>query len=200
MTGTTHYLGGVLAGMTLVACATPDLTSLGGIATAVAAVTISSVGGILPDIDHNNSRASKKFRILNVLYSAVSGLGKFFKSDIFEHRGIMHTLFVPFILLLTYFVVNNPTADYLILAGMVGYLSHILLDGFNPTGVPLLSPFYNRKIRFLPKKICIKTNSGPELIVKVLLIVGVFVVSKPVASIFLSVASWNLSRLAEKFL
>lgn len=200
MTGTTHYMGGVLAGVALVACATPDLTSIGGVGTAIAMIAVSSIGGILPDIDHENSRASKKFRILSLIYKALSKIGKAFNSDVFEHRGVMHTLIVPIILLISSFVVTTPVADCLLVAGMFGYLSHIVLDALNPTGVPVLSPFYNKKIRLLPKKICIKTSSGPELAVKLLIMIGIVFTSKPVVSMFGSGLSGNVAHIAEKFL
>ncbi|MEE1504392.1 MAG: metal-dependent hydrolase [Acutalibacteraceae bacterium] len=198
MTGTTHYIGGVLAGVALVACATPDLTSVKGVATATAMVLVSSISSILPDIDHENSKASKKFKILSLVYKLVSRIGKAFNSDVFEHRGIMHTLIVPIILLFISFVVTNHFADCLIVAGMFGYLSHIVLDALNPTGVPVLSPFYNKKIRLLPKGICVKTSSTPELLVKVALVFGIIFTAKPIASMFGAGLSGNLASIAEK--
>jgi len=197
MTGTTHYLGGILAGTALVACATPDLTSVGGLGLAAGAVVVSSISSLLPDIDHHNSRASKRFKILSLLYRLVSNIGKAFKSEVFEHRGIMHTLFIPAILLVSCFFVKSEAVDYMLFAGIVGYLSHIILDGFNPTGVPLLAPFYNRKIRFLPKKVCIKTSSGPELLVKFLLMVGIVLVARPIVSMFCAGMSENLPDIVQ---
>ena len=199
MTGTTHYLGGVLTGLALVACATPDLSSLEGIVISVAAIGVSSLGSLIPDIDHPNSTASKRFKLLNLLYKGVSSIGRIFKSDTFEHRGIMHTLIVPVVFLTAQFFVKNAVVDYLLIAGMVGYLSHIVLDALNPTGIPVLAPFYKNKIQFLPKRVCIKTSSPAEIIVKMSLIVGIVFAAKPVISILASGVSTNVQSIAEKF-
>lgn len=193
MKGITHSLGGVMAGVALVACSTPDLTTVEGIGTAVSAIGVATLGSLLPDIDHQHSTVSKKFRLLSFLYRIVSVLGKLFRLDVFEHRGVMHTLVVPIILLISSFVVKDATVKYLLIAGLVGYLSHILLDGFNPMGVPLFSPFYNLKIRFLPKKICVRTGSASELLVGSVLILGIFLVGKPIIQMLYTNISYYLT-------
>ena len=38
MKGITHSLGGVMSGVALVACSTPDLTTIEGVGTAVGAI------------------------------------------------------------------------------------------------------------------------------------------------------------------
>jgi len=82
------------------------------------------LGALLPDIDH-----------------PCSLLGQFnpFKM---HHRGGTHSLVLVWaILAWSLMLFHNP---YLTVGLTIGYLSHLLLDMCNPSGVPLFYPYQKR--------------------------------------------------------
>ena len=61
--------------------------------------------------------------------------------------------------------INNLYIETFLLGMAIGVASHLFVDMLNPAGIPLLGPFYRKKINILP----IKTNSWGENIVAILL-------------------------------
>ncbi len=104
-------------------------------------IVLSAAGSVLPDIDtYSKSIATK------ITFSSS-------KNRYLKHRGIMHSLFVPASIFLVYFAIYK---NAMILPFVVGYLSHLFLDMFTPSGVPIFMPLYNRELKF---PITIKTGS-----------------------------------------
>lgn len=77
------------------------------------------VGSLLPDIDTKSSLLGRHVPILPKLL---------------KHRGFTHSLILPLVLFLF-----DPTR-----ALSVGMLAHLLLDAFNPDGIPILWPCKKR--------------------------------------------------------
>lgn len=102
-------------------------------------ILLASFGSILPDIDTN--------------FSTVNRVLKTGKQNQFSHRGIMHSLSIPSLIFLVYWLIFQNMG---IIPFIAGYLSHILLDMFNPKGVPLLSPFTRKRFKM---PISIETGS-----------------------------------------
>ena len=78
------------------------------------------IGSLLPDIDEEKSLIGKKLKI-----------GKFIK-----HRGILHGI-IPLIIFTIFILLTNGLAKKIFSGLMIGYSSHILLDGLTPMGVDL---------------------------------------------------------------
>ena len=141
MRGITHFLAGAAAG--LYYCGTlpdTDVKTLGII------TGVSAAAALLPDIDIRGSKASTN--VGNDLVSVV----RLFTS----HRGFFHS---PLCWALVAAVVWYFWPQHLtfIIAGLIGALSHVVLDVFNKKGVPLFFPY--------PKKISImdiKTGGGVD--------------------------------------
>jgi len=119
-------------------------------------VLIATAASAIPDIDHLNSKISRKLPPFAVI-----------SNTLFGHRGFIHSVFPP---LLLYFVLVK--IDSLIAAAvLVGYLSHIFLDATTTRGI---RPFY--PLRFKIKGF-IKTNSFTEKIISFLLIMVIIAVT-----------------------
>ena len=94
------------------------------------ALGVAVLGSLLPDIDHPQSWAGRKMRVISVLLSALVG-----------HRGVTHSaLAILACGLLLGMAGPHATAAPL----LVGYLSHLLADSLTPSGVPLLWPNRHR--------------------------------------------------------
>ena len=93
MTGRTHILGGVTAGLIYTTFFMPENMLLFG-----GTVVLSTIGGLMPDIDHPSSKAGRKEGIFSTIIN-----------KIFGHRGFLHTpLFIfLFFILLNYFLINK---------------------------------------------------------------------------------------------
>lgn len=98
--------------------------------TATLLVLGSIVGSLLPDIDNPTSHVGK----LTIPISSVfKKLGKFAGRTKEKHRWLMHEPF-GYILLLFYSYFYFPH----ILGLILGVISHLWLDLFNPSGIPIL--------------------------------------------------------------
>ena len=114
-------------------------------------VIIAAVSSSFPDIDHVNSKISRKLPPFAIV-----------SKTFFAHRGFIHSLFPP---LLLYLIIRS--IDPLIAtAVLVGYISHLMLDATTTRGIRPLAPLI--KFRF---KGPIKTNSFFEKIVMFLLLI-----------------------------
>lgn len=161
MKGITHSLGGVAVGIATVNVAGIDITTSKGIGSGAAIIGMATLGSLLPDIDAWNSTISRRARIISIPVKVLQILTKIFHIEGFEHRGIMHTLLFPIIFGIAGCCTGGGRLLFIALA--LGYLSHLLLDGFTPTGIPLMAPVLKIRVRFLPRILCIKTGSLLEL-------------------------------------
>ena len=83
---------------------------------------------LLPDIDNKDSKLGKKVKFI---------------SFFFEHRGILHTIFPPILLFILFSYLNY---NLFALAVLIGYLSHILIDGLTLEGINFLHPISSFRI------------------------------------------------------
>lgn len=114
----------------------------------------AALGSLLPDIDHPQSWAGRKMRVISVPLSLVIG-----------HRGLTHSALA---IVACAGLLAAMGIGWLAAPVVVGYLSHLLADSLTPSGVPLLWP--NRR-RF-GLNLC-RTGSVAELaIVAVLVAAG----------------------------
>ena len=85
---------------------------------------------IFPDIDEKTSKISKKIKFLSYPINLI-----------FRHRGFFHTIYLPLILFLLFFIVNKILG----VAILAGYLSHLFLDSLTKSGIRAFKPF---KLKF----------------------------------------------------
>lgn len=114
----------------------------------------TSIGAVLPDIDHKQSFISKKVNFFRYI------VGRLFKHRYFTHSiSFLTLLFVPYFILVNFFYID-PFLKYIYIGVIIGAFSHILMDMFIGNGVALFYPFKKNKIAFLK----IKSNSFLEKI------------------------------------
>ena len=99
---------------------------------------------VFPDIDERKSKIGKKNKL-------ISGIINF----IFGHRGLVHTIYIP---LTSFFIFYNMNKKIGI-AILLGYLSHLFLDGLTKAGIMPLYQLINKRINGF-----FKTNSLMEKI------------------------------------
>ena len=118
------------------------------------------LGSIFPDIDIANSYINKKLKIPSIL-TKIS----------FKHRGLLHSLMIPLILLLLSFLIKKqPTLSLILISFSLGIISHIALDSLTPSGIPLFWP--------LPIRIkgTFKTSSLKETLLFIAMLIVLIVV------------------------
>lgn len=96
---------------------------------------------LLPDID--------------APYAKIHTIGKrSFSSfrNVFRHRHFFHSFLAVGLVYLIVWAFFHDTIPVLALVCAAGYLSHLLIDGFNKTGVRLFFPF-RIMVSFLPKSL-----------------------------------------------
>lgn len=69
-----------------------------------------------------------------------------------HHRGLMHTLIPPVILLVLCFVSDYPVWRWTFIGLFIGYLSHLIADMLTVEGCPILWPITTNNIRILKLK------------------------------------------------
>lgn len=164
MTGKTHMLGGLefgCMGAIIASVAVPELTTI----QAGSFIMGSTVGALIPDIDHPNSVISRQVPVISGLYRMVAvvdkGICKLLGQNYrMGHRGITHSL-VPIgaLLALLFFFGRELQIFELLLGLLVGCISHVVFDMLNPSGVPILLPFSDRRFRLVPKRLAIPTKN-----------------------------------------
>ncbi len=82
--------------------------------------------GVFPDIDERKSKVSRKFGFFSLPINYI-----------FRHRGFFHTIYLPLILFLLFFMVDEVILGIGVLAG---YLSHLILDSLTRSGVKIFKP------------------------------------------------------------
>lgn len=164
MTGKTHILGGLefgCLGAIAASVAVPELTTI----QVGSFIMGSTVGALIPDIDHPNSVISRQVPVISGLYRVIAaldkGICKFLRREYrMGHRGITHSL-VPIGLLLGLLLYFGRGAQIfeLLLGLLVGCISHVVFDMLNPSGVPILLPFSDKRFRLVPKRLAIPTKN-----------------------------------------
>ncbi|MBW3002991.1 metal-dependent hydrolase [Candidatus Woesearchaeota archaeon] len=88
---------------------------------------------LLPDIDSPRSKASRKLGLIGSVTRTFT-----------KHRGIFHSLWIPLVFgaVLWYFV-----GHFYAVALVVGYGSHLLIDGFTKAGINFLHPFSTLRLQ-----------------------------------------------------
>ncbi|MEK4760838.1 metal-dependent hydrolase [Viridibacillus sp. FSL E2-0187] len=149
MTGNTHILGGITAGLAFAQISNYDPLILIG---------SSVVGALIPDICHSGSKIGRTFRITSKIVN-----------KIFGHRSFTHSLLF---LLLMSFVMNTYISNESITAGvLLGMVSHYILDMATKNGIKLFFPL-KITVRF---PLTTRTGSKVENIVAtVLTIISVY--------------------------
>ena len=169
MTGRTHILGGVTAGFIYTTFFVPDDMLLFG-----GTVALSTIGGLMPDIDHPSSKAGKKAGIFSTVIN-----------KIFGHRGFLHTpLFIfLFFILLNYFLINKDLNYFtpLLYVYCVGYVSHLFLDLLTVSGILLFFPFSKKKISITK----LKTGGIGEDVTRGLLVIILIMLAINAGTIFI---------------
>jgi inner membrane protein len=95
-------------------------------------LVIVILAGSIPDIDTPNSKIGKKLPI-------VSHLFKFF----FGHRGFVHSIFIPLVLLGTFLYFDLPFIAWGI---FIGSISHLIGDMITKEGITPLHPLIKFRI------------------------------------------------------
>lgn len=112
----------------------------------------TSIGAVLPDIDHKQSFISKKIKFFRYIVSSL------LKHRYFTHSiSFLVVLSIPYFVLLNFFYID-PFLKFMYIGIIIGSFSHILMDMFIGNGVALFYPFKKKKIYFLK----IKSNSFLE--------------------------------------
>ena len=153
MQGKTHMIGGALAAGLGVVC-----LSLESNAVLIPAMLLGAFGGIVPDIDHKNSKISHKTKPVSALITLF-----------FSHRGFFHTPILYCALWLIWRFFTDKTS-YMILGDFffMGTFSHLILDLLNPLGISAFFPFWMKRIHLGH----IRTGSIREMIVRMILTTG----------------------------
>lgn len=99
--------------------------------TAALYVGVAGIGALLPDIDSYKSFIGRKAPV-SVAINFIAG-----------HRGVLHSLIAGIAAAGLFFLgmkLKFPVFAGLTVPFFIGYLSHLTLDTFNPSGVPWLWP------------------------------------------------------------
>lgn len=148
-----HTVGGVLAGIATVAMLSTPIISTEGLMLLGGA----TIGGLLPDIDHQGSYLGSKIKPIS--YAVRKTMG---------HRGATHA---PFVILLVLGSIHIATRGFgapihpFMIGIAMGMFSHIFLDSLTVGGIPWLYPFKKKKISFLP----LRTGGTGEMIATILM-------------------------------
>ena len=144
MQGVTHMAGGAAFAAVYTLAALPGLS----IGQEAAIIGVGALGGLIPDIDHPNSKISHKLKPVSAIVSMM-----------FSHRGFFHTP-ILYLVLWALWEMLCPGAGYLMYGRILflGIASHLVLGSLSPGGVPVFFPF-SKKRRHIAK---IKTGSKAE--------------------------------------
>lgn len=138
----------------LIALLISPLIHVSSITNKLIFISLTLISSILPDIDQPNSKISRNIPIISQIVSILS-----------KHRGIFHSLFIAFLISAAIFFLISPLFGIAIL---IGYLSHLLIDGFTKTGVNFLHPFGHLHLSGF-----IETGTYSETVVFILIIAAI---------------------------
>lgn len=125
MKGATHMVAGAITGLAT--------AHIGQAPEAALPLMIAgSLGSLIPDIDMASSKLGRRIWPAALLVQIFIG-----------HRTLFHA---PLLYAGLWFLLKSliPQYSLIITAAFVGIASHILLDLFNPAGIPLLYPIPKR--------------------------------------------------------
>ena len=140
MTAPTHIAFGILCG----SLANADYWASGACA----------LGALLPDLDHPLSSIGRVFFFISTPLNRLCG-----------HRGLIHSVFLWFPVLLFGVLIHSPRLQWL----AIGALSHVLLDCYNTSGVRALTPFSNKAVVLFKRDWRVSAGSLSEIYVFMLL-------------------------------
>ena len=164
MIGRTHAMGGILAGELLLLAGAES----GGAVPSGILLAAAAAGSLVPDIDHTGSTVSRS--------SVVSRMVSFGVSAFSEHRRFFHTPLCLAVAALILAVLNKafgiPYFRPAFIGFTAGYLSHLLLDSLNPTGIMWLYPFSKKQYRAAK----IRTNTAQEIPVRLILTAAIIAI------------------------
>ena len=187
MVGKTHMIIGAAAGL--------GTCVIAGITPTLAIIAASTLGALIPDIDHHNSKISTAnvftkaiswivrkvilptvAFILNLIAHVFNKTGLPFSEAKATHRGPLTHSILGVIFLSLFFLPIVAISPIVFVFIVVGMLSHIVADMFNPEGAPVLYPMTSNKINALPKNMAVTTGTKREEAVKMLGIccIGIF--------------------------
>ena len=126
MKGTTHFAAGTLAGMSTALMLGLDMGE------ALPVIACSGIASMVPDIDVGTSKMGR-----------LVGPGSFLIQLFIGHRTFFHAP-LPYAAALTALWIWQPSWWLYLTAAGIGILSHLILDSFNPAGVPMLWPSAKR--------------------------------------------------------
>lgn len=139
---------------------------------------VGSVAGLLPDIDEPNAMLARGSwmprklgplaKALGVIVSLPFKISGYFIKGVLGHRGGTHSLAMSIIFSLIFAIpitlLLGTGADWLIWTIWCGFISHLIADMLNPSGVPLFWPLRSKHktVHLLPKPLRIPTQTPPN--------------------------------------
>lgn len=145
MTGKTHKIGGLTAGIMATALLFDNPVNTETWLIGLPLIAASVLGSLLPDLDHTGSTLGKKLKFISYPLSRAFG-----------HRGFVHSplLCLAIGILLHSFYFSVPSTFQPVYLGIslgitVGYASHLFLDALTVSGIPALSPISKKKYRLM---------------------------------------------------
>lgn len=171
MTGATHKLGGLAAGIFLI-----YITGQNDLPTETVILMGSVLGSLVPDIDNPRSSISMRFPLVRMGVGAgqgiVRGIAAFLPRKLQKHirslaghRGMSHSpcmaVLLSGLVLLAGQIMQRPSLGWMAAGLFVGMISHIILDMF-AGGVPLGMPFTTVRVTLAR----IKTGGLVELLIR----------------------------------
>lgn len=179
MTGTTHRLGGIIAGI-----GTMELLGIHDLKTQGIIIGASIVGSLIPDIDNPQSTISYKIPVMRSIVGILQGAirlttnllprkQKQYVRSCIGHRGVTHSilfaLLIPGLILMLGRIIGVQW-NLVALGIFIGLMSHIILDFF-AGGVPFFIPFYAKRVAIMH----IKTGGIAEWLVRIgfILLIGI---------------------------
>ena len=177
MTGATHKLGGITAGILVV-----NIIGVQEPIGEAALIAGALLGSLLPDIDNPRSSISFKWPLLRMAVSICQGAVRVLTAalprklrehvrSLAGHRGISHSpCMAVFLFLLILLAGKGLHVDTGVLAlGLfAGVLSHIFLDMFSG-GAPLGMPFTTKRVTLAR----IKTGGAVEWIIRSMAVMAI---------------------------
>ena len=198
MTGKTHLAGGLLAGVlierfTALSVQDGGTISAAGIAIPLGMLAVAATlfGALLPDIDEPRAllvnapstaanrmarRTQPAWRVeigplsslLRILLRALSAVLRLLAGG---HRGATHWLISALAAGAAFWLlgglVGYPQIGVWILGG---YLSHLVLDMFTPSGLEVLMPLSRRSVGLLPRALRVQTGGLMDAVFGVVLL------------------------------
>ena len=118
-------------------------------------VILFLIGALFPDIDSPTSFIGKRFKIIGWL---------------FKHRGIFHSLFMAVLLSALIYFYNKTYA----IVFFLGYITHLVTDMLNYSGIALFYPISSFKIKGFMKA----NGIGEKIIFVICLVLGFWLLLK----------------------